>query len=109
MLSNYFTSLVRTWVPLAVGAALAWLTTRFHVVLDASTSDAVVAFVSAACGAGYYAGARLLEHHVPALGWLLGHPAKPDYAALRTGGKHLAENVADDIIGDFTSPDPLEN
>jgi hypothetical protein len=106
MLTNYVTSLIRTWVPIGVGLLLAWLAQHFNVVLSGHTSDAVVAVITAALGAGWYAVVRLAEHRFPSLGWLLGSPAKPDYAALQADGSYLVTDLADDL-GDFTGPDPL--
>lgn len=107
MLTNYVTSLIRTWTPIGVGLAATWLATHFNVILTGSTSDAVVAAVTAAAGAGYYATVRALEHRVPQLGWLLGTPAKPDYGQVTAEARHAAQDVADDVLGNFTGPDPL--
>jgi len=107
MLTNYVTSLIRTWVPILVGYALTWLGQHFHVVLSPNTSDQLVLVAGGALSAGYYAVVRALEHRFPRLGWLLGTPAKPDYAKLQADGSYLVTSVVDDTLGNFTSPDPL--
>lgn len=74
-MSDYTRSLIRTIVPLIVGAVVGWLATHGVRVDEAAilpTVDSVVA-------AGYYAVARALEHRWPALGWLLGAPGAPTY------------------------------
>lgn len=55
------TSLIRTWVPMAVGGILAAVAARTHFALDPGTSATVGAFAASACAAGYYMLARLLE------------------------------------------------
>lgn len=107
MLTNYVTSLIRTWVPIGVGLLVAFLATHFHVVLSTKTSDALVAVVTAAAGALYYSVVRLLEERFPQLGWLLGKPARPHYAQLQADGSHLVTDLAEDLFN-FTGPDPLE-
>lgn len=107
MLTNYVTSLIRTWVPIGVGLLLTWLGEHFHVVLSGHTSDTLVAVVTAALGAGYYAAVRALEHRFPQLGWLLGAPVKPNYSKLQADGSYLITSVVDDALGNFTGVDPL--
>ena len=70
-------SLIRTYVPLAVGAALAWLSTELGIVdLDVQGAQALgVAIVTGL----YYLVARLLERRWPEAGALLGHRSQPDY------------------------------
>ena len=59
--------LIRTWVPIAVGAVVA----NAPGLEGAFNADALVA----ACIAGYYAVAAFLETKVhPSFGWLLGVP-----------------------------------
>lgn len=108
MLTNYVTSLVRTWVPIGVGLVLTWLAEHFHVIISSSTSDALVAVATAALSAGYYAVVRAVEHKVPSLGWLLGVPVRPDYATLRADAIDAGKAVLDDTLGNFGGPDPLD-
>lgn len=70
---------IRTAVPVAVGALLTWLATRYAVVLDESTSAAVVAGATGLCAALWHALATALEKRWPSAGWLLGHPGAAKY------------------------------
>ncbi len=54
-------SLIRVWVPIAVGGIATWVASRFGTVIDAHTSAAVGGFAAMACAAGYYALARIME------------------------------------------------
>lgn len=78
MISNLVPSLIRTYVPLAVGWLVAWLS-GIGVQVDSAQFELAL---SAGLAAGYYALVRLLERRWPALGWLLGHPSQPSYAPL---------------------------
>lgn len=71
-------SLIRTYVPIAVGAVLAWLASR-GVNVDDGAAQGLVAFLTALLSALYYAVARLLESRWPQAGWLLGSPKQPTY------------------------------
>ncbi|XVQ12117.1 hypothetical protein ACQP1W_05925 [Spirillospora sp. CA-255316] len=70
-MNDYVVSLIRTWVPVAVGAALTWLATEAGIVLDDNTSamatTVAVAFVTAA----YYAAARAIEQRWPKVGRIM--------------------------------------
>lgn len=70
-MSDYLLSLIRTAVPAGVGALLAWLGSRWGIVLDDQASVALTAAVVALAVAGYYAIARVIEHRFPRLGRLL--------------------------------------
>lgn len=79
MTHDYLISLIRTVVPAAVGALLAWLASEAGIVLDADSSTALTAGVVALAVAGYYGLVRVLEAHWPWLGVLLGKSATPRY------------------------------
>ncbi|WP_027646559.1 hypothetical protein [Salinispora pacifica] len=81
MTHDYLISLIRTAVPAAVGALLAWLASTAGIVLDADSSTALTAGVVALAMAGYYALVRVAEARWPRLGLLLGTPAAPTYEA----------------------------
>jgi hypothetical protein len=85
MLGNYLISLIRTFVPVAVGAALTWLATHFGIVLDSHTSAQVTIAAVGLVVAAYYAAARAIERRWPALGRLLTSlaitRAQPTYTA----------------------------
>lgn len=77
-ITDYFISLVRTFVPIAVGALCAWLTS-LGVSLDPSVAIGATAMLTGVFGGIYYALVRALEARFPFLGALLGHTAKPVY------------------------------
>lgn len=78
--SDYFTSLVRTWVPFVVGALLSWLTSvGLELQLSVEALQALYASLTAFIGALYYAVFRLLERKLPWAGWFLGVPKPPVY------------------------------
>lgn len=71
MISTLFPSLIRTYVPVAVGAFVAWLVT-LGVELDPSTEAGLITALTAVLIALYYTLVRLLEKKWPALSVLLG-------------------------------------
>ncbi|WP_019871391.1 hypothetical protein [Salinispora oceanensis] len=84
MVNDFLISFIRTAVPVAVGAVLAWLASKTGIVLDADSSASLTAGVVAVVVAVYYALARVLEIRWPWLGLLLGRRAKPVYEVPRT-------------------------
>jgi hypothetical protein len=77
-LSDLIISAVRTYVPWAVGAGIAYLVNAgFDIAPEISAAAAVAAvgLISAA----YYVAARWLEARFPWLGFLLGVPKTPSY------------------------------
>ncbi len=54
-------SLIRTGVPVAAGAVLAWLAARYDIVIDERTSAQAMPWIVAGVIAGYYWSARQLE------------------------------------------------
>lgn len=79
MLHDAIIALIRTFVPTAVGSALAWLATRGAAV-DADTSALLVAGLVAVCTTLYYSLVTYLEREVnPAFGWMLGMAKAPTY------------------------------
>jgi hypothetical protein len=78
--NGYFVSLIRTWVPIAVGAVLAWVARKYDVVIDEDTAATTVVQATGIVIGIYYAIVRLLEEKVaPGYGWLLGAAKKPVY------------------------------
>ena len=77
-MTDYVKSLVRTYVPVAVGAVAIWLAT-IGVTIDSDTKAAIIAAVTGLAIAVYYAIARALEGRWPALGGLLGVRGSPQY------------------------------
>lgn len=92
-MSNTIVSLIRTYVPVAVGAALAWLLT-LGVQVDAEAQAGLVTGLTGVLIAAYYAVARALERRWPWVGYLLGVPAEPTYDR-RTETERLADELAD--------------
>lgn len=79
MLHDYLISLIRTAVPVGIGAVLAWLASRAGIVLDDDSSAGLVAAAVGLTVAAYYALVRALESRWPWFGLLLGKPATPVY------------------------------
>lgn len=71
--------LIRTWVPIGVGAAISWLATA-GLQLDNETQAAAIVAATGAIQAAYYTVVRLLENKYPAIGWLLGSAKTPTYS-----------------------------
>lgn len=79
-MSDFVTSLIRTYVPIVVGALVAWLSSK-GIAIDPSDVVGFTAFLGAAFSGLYYLIARLLERRFPQLGFLLGSAKKPEYGA----------------------------
>lgn len=85
MISDFLVSVIRTGVPTAVGAAIAWLASRLPFLADylAQFTEAQMLGFYSAITVGlvtlYYAGVRKLEQRWPVLGQLLGWRATPTY------------------------------
>jgi len=74
-------STIRTAVPAAVGAVLAWMAAKLGIVIDAETGTAGIAFFTSIATAGYYAAVRFAAAKIPAAGILLGVNKAPSYTA----------------------------
>lgn len=75
MFNDTIVSLIRTWIPIAVGFVVVQLA-GWGIEADASVlNQAIIPIVSGA----YYAVARALEKVHPFFGWLLGAPKTPTY------------------------------
>lgn len=79
-MSDHLVSLIRTYVPLGVGAGLTWLASVLGVVVDESTSTAATVAAVGIASAAYYTVVRQLEKRWPALGVLLGSTKQPAYS-----------------------------
>lgn len=81
-MSDFIISQIRTYVPMIVGAVVAWLVTKG--VLDEDTSQTIItswtAALTAAAGALYYFVVRVLASKWGGFGRLLGVNVKPEYA-----------------------------
>lgn len=75
-----FDSIVRTLVPIIVGAVIGWAVTT-GITLDDQFEVALTLVITAAFQGVYYVAVRLLELYVaPRFGWLLGIARQPVYA-----------------------------
>ncbi|TDD37909.1 hypothetical protein E1287_07580 [Actinomadura sp. KC06] len=70
-MNDYIVSLIRTWVPIGIGNALAWLALHYGVVVDADASTKLKLGAAAAVVAGYYALALAVERRWPGVGRFL--------------------------------------
>lgn len=77
-MSDFIISQIRTYVPLIVGAIVAWLTTK-GIKINPSDASTVVPFLTAVFSGLYYTIVRLLESKFPQMGWLLGIAKKVTY------------------------------
>ena len=77
-MNDFVTSLIRTYVPTAVGIFVAYLTAA-GVDLEAGTELALSGGIVAVVTGVWYFGVRLLENRWPAFGYLLGVAKAPAY------------------------------
>lgn len=78
-MNNFVTSQIRTYVPIVVGALIAWLAT-IGLNLDLETTSGLTIFLTGALQAAYYFIARVLEKKWPQVGTvLLGSSKQPVY------------------------------
>jgi hypothetical protein len=81
MLNDYLLSIVRTYVPVGVGAVLTYLATHFNVVLPEDASAGLLIGATGVVVGLYYGLVRALETKWPVFGKLLGKQAQPEYVA----------------------------
>jgi hypothetical protein len=89
-LNDYIVSLIRTVVPVGVGAGLAWLARETGIVLDEETGAMATVVAVALCIGAYYALARAVEQRWPGLGRVLvalGAGSAPAYAPKAMRGR----------------------
>lgn len=79
-MNNYFSSLIRTWVPVGIGVVIAWLSAKVGFVLDESSQVGLTAGATGFTIALYYAIVRWAEVKFPQIGWLLGLAKAPGYS-----------------------------
>ena len=77
-MNDFIVSLIRTNVPIVVGALISWLVTAGLEVPEGADQALIVA-LTAALIAAYYTGVRLLEKKWPGFGFLLGTRQEPSY------------------------------
>jgi hypothetical protein len=98
-LNDKIVSLIRTYVPYAIGAAVAWLLTTFALDLSGPTEAAAVAFSVVVVQNVYYLAVRLAEAKAPWVGALLGATSVPEYAAVDNLWASLVRTGIPTIVG----------
>jgi hypothetical protein len=83
MLHDYLLSLIRTYVPVAIGTVLTYLATHFNVVLPEDASAGLLIGATGIVVGLYYGLVRALETRWPWFGKLLGKQAQPAYVEAR--------------------------
>lgn len=78
-MSDFVTSLIRTWVPVGVGLVVGWVVSTGLLDVSAEDQAKVTAWAVSAATALYYAGVRALERKWPWFGNLLGKATEPRY------------------------------
>jgi ABC-type phosphate/phosphonate transport system permease subunit len=97
----YGRSLIRTIVPIVVGALVGWLATR-GIEVDAAV---IIPAVDGIVAALYYAAIRAAEQKWPSAGWLLGAPGAPSYGSavvppgIVVGGSESDSGANSDLPG----------
>lgn len=77
-MSDFVLSQIRTYVPIAVGALVAWLSLK-GIQLDSSAALALGTGLGGLIAAVYYFVVRLVEKKYPQAGVLLGSTSQPVY------------------------------
>lgn len=77
-MSNFITSLIRTYTPIAVGALAAYLLS-LGLELDQDAQLGLITFLTAVLQGAYYLIARILERRFPQFSFLLGSASQPKY------------------------------
>ncbi|WP_217370130.1 hypothetical protein [Nonomuraea antri] len=95
-MNDLILSWIRTAVPAAVGAFVAWLALR-GVEVDPQTVIAVTAAAGAAATTFYQAVVSTLQRRWPIVGVLLGSTRRPTYSADQ--GYHPGQHTGRDLTG----------
>lgn len=77
-MSDQIVSLIRTWVPVAIGSVLTWLV-GLGVVIPEDAEAGLAVGLTGVTIAVYYAVVRFLEKRWPWFGYLLGRKTPPTY------------------------------
>lgn len=78
-MSNFITSMIRTYVPILVGAVLSYLMVNHGIVVPEDLKNEATAFLTGVVIAVYYGVVHWLEQKWPAFGKLLGRQVLPYY------------------------------
>lgn len=82
-MSDLILSYVRTYVPVAVGSAGAWVAVHWGIVVPKDLEAQAAIVLTGAVVLAYYTLVRALEKRWPAFGKLLGSAKKPVYVEPR--------------------------
>lgn len=82
-MSDLILSYVRTYVPVAVGSAVAWVAVHWGIVVPEDLEAQAAIVLTGAVVLAYYTLVRALEKRWPAFGKLLGSAKKPVYVEPR--------------------------
>ena len=77
-MNDFVTSIIRTYVPILVGAAITWLATK-GIEVEENVKLQLVAGLTGLVSAVYYGAVRLLEQRWGTFGLLLGSRKTPKY------------------------------
>ena len=87
----FWASIVRTVVPIVVGAVLGWFAS-VNITLDPKFEGQLTALLTTLLTVIYYVAVRLFETYIsPKIGWLLGYAKTPDSYSKDQPGKREAE------------------
>jgi hypothetical protein len=78
-MNDFVIAQIRTWVPVAIGAALTYLAAKLGVVIDEDISGQVAAVAVTIVTGVYYLLVSALARKWSAFGWLLGYAKAPTY------------------------------
>lgn len=92
-MSNAIVALIRTLVPLLVGAIVGWLA-NLGLNLDPETQAQAVLALSTLAASLYYIGVTALAKRVPAVGWLLGVAKRPVYSLEAAEAEYAPKHAA---------------
>jgi hypothetical protein len=104
-MNTFIASLIRTVVPIIIGALGAWLT-KLGLNLDSAAYENLGIWLTLLFSSVYYALVRLLEEKFPQIGWFLGLAASPDsYSKGPSVTVEQKPNSNPEITVNITSPD----
>jgi hypothetical protein len=78
-MSDAIIGAIRTYVPIVIGAVVAYLAERYNIVIDEETSMALVTALGGLVAIVYWTLVRLAASKLPAVGVLLGYNVQPKY------------------------------
>lgn len=90
---------IRTYVPIAVGGAVAWLLAVTKVDLSGEFAAALIAVLVAASQNLYYVVIRVIEVRFPLIGVLLGFPKSPEYIGVGNIWASFIRTLFPTVIG----------